>query len=214
MSLIVKKIQQADLAERVITESQLARLIGGTPQRRYSLVNRALHQGELLHLRRGRYLLSSVRQHRKVNLFVLAQSLLPGSYVSFETALSFHGWIPESTQVTMSVTPGRRRQEIDIPEFGIFRFYSLALRTGYLLEGVERHVFVGQSALVAQPLRALLDIMYLRKIDVSDIMDFLGGMRIDAELLAHIVDRELALMLQVYKHNRMLSIIKAFQRGA
>ena len=72
MSLLVKKIQQADLAERVITESQLARRIGGTPQRRYSLVNRALHQGELLHLRRGRYLLSSVRQHRKVNLFVLA----------------------------------------------------------------------------------------------------------------------------------------------
>jgi len=34
MSLLVKKIQQADLAERVITESQLARLIGGTPQRR------------------------------------------------------------------------------------------------------------------------------------------------------------------------------------
>jgi len=67
---------------------------------------------------------------------------------------------------------------------------------------------------VAQPLRALLDIMYLRKIDVSDIMDFLGGMRIDAELLAHIEDRELALMLQVYKHKRMLSIIKAFQRGA
>ena len=60
------------MAERVITESQLARLIGGTPQRRYSLVNRALHQGELLHLRRGRYLLSSVRQHRKVNLFFLA----------------------------------------------------------------------------------------------------------------------------------------------
>ena len=118
MNTLLKKISQADLAERVVTDAQLARLVDGSPQRRYNLVNRALHQGELLHLRRGRYLLASSAQRRKVHPFVIAQSLQTGSYISFETALSFHGWIPESTPVTMSVTPGRRSQEIEIPTLG------------------------------------------------------------------------------------------------
>ena len=62
MNLLIEKIQQADWADRVITEGQLARILDGTPQRRYNLVNRALHRGELLHLRRGLYLLSSAKR--------------------------------------------------------------------------------------------------------------------------------------------------------
>ncbi|MCX6179011.1 MAG: hypothetical protein NT163_06570 [Chlorobiales bacterium] len=212
MNVLIEKIQQAHWADRVVTEGQLARILDGTPQRRYNLVNRALHRGELLHLRRGLYLLSSAKRDRKVHPFVLAQSLLPGSYVSFETALSFHGWIPESTPVTMGVTPGIRRQAMDVKEFGLFRFYPLALCAGYFLESVDRQVFVGQSALVAQPLRALLDIVCLRKVDVSGIMAFIESMRIDADLLAQIEDEELQRMLFVYKHKRVSSCILALQR--
>jgi len=212
MNLLIEKIQQADWADRVITEGQLARILDGTPQRRYNLVNRALHRGELLHLRRGLYLLSSAKRYRKVHPFVLAQSLQPGSYVSFETALSFHGWIPESTPVTMGVTPGIRRQEIDVKEFGLFRFYPLAISTGYFLENVDRQVFVGRSALVAQPLRALLDIVCLRKLNATGIMAFIESMRIDADLLAHIEVEDLQRMLFVYKHKRMSSFIVALRR--
>ena len=42
--MLVKKIQQADLGERVVTDGQLARLLDGSPQKRYNLVNRALHR--------------------------------------------------------------------------------------------------------------------------------------------------------------------------
>jgi hypothetical protein len=38
----------------------------------------------------------SVRKN-DVHPFAVAQALLPGSYVSFETALAFHGWIPHSS---------------------------------------------------------------------------------------------------------------------
>ncbi len=138
-------------------------MLDGTPQRRYNLVNRALHDGELLRLRRGRYLLASALARRKPHPFVLAQALRPGSYVSFETALGFHGWIPEATPPILCVAPGRRRLERIDPRFGEFRFYPLALTTGYFLRGVERHILGDQTALVAQTLRALLDRFCLRK---------------------------------------------------
>lgn len=85
MNSLTEKILEANWNERVFTEGQLARLLDGTPQRRYNLVNRALHDGELLRLRRGRYLLASALAQRKLHPFVLAQALQPGSYVSFET---------------------------------------------------------------------------------------------------------------------------------
>ena len=214
MNMLVKIIQQADLGERVVTDGQLARLLDGSSQRRYNLVNRALHQGELLHLRRGRYLVASALQNRKVHPFVLAQSLQAGSYISFETALSYHGLIPEATPVTMSVTPGSRKQEIDVPIFGVFRFYPLALRSGYFLEGVDRVTLAGQTALVAQPLRALLDLVCLRKRDYSGISVLGESMRIDKELLSSIKDEELQRMLPVYQHKRLVTFIMSLKGGA
>ena len=45
MNPLMEKILEANWGERVFTERQLARLLDGTPQRRYNLVNRALHGG-------------------------------------------------------------------------------------------------------------------------------------------------------------------------
>lgn len=212
METLIEHITKAGLGERVVTEAQLSRLLDGTPQRRYNLVNRALHRGDLLRLRRGRYLLSSAVQQGKVHPFVLAQALLPGSYISMETALSFHGWIPESTPITMSVTPGRRRQTLDIPKFGQFLYYPLALNTGWFLEGVNRDTLAGQNCLMAQPLRALLDIFCLRKIDYPSIRSLTEGMRIDEYELASIDKDNLERLRPVYQHKRMDKCISAMQR--
>jgi predicted transcriptional regulator of viral defense system len=212
MSILTEHIQKAGLAGRVITDAQLARLLDGTLQRRYNLVNRALHWGELLRLRRGRYLLASVARQAKMHPFVLAQALLPGSYISFETALSFHGWIPESTPVTMSVTPDRRRHTITIPHFGQFLYYPLALNKGFFLEGVDREIFEGHSCLVAQPLRALLDLFCLRKLDYPGIKSLIEGMRIDEDELSTIDNEHLQRLLPVYQHIRMGAFISSMQK--
>lgn len=212
MEILTEYITNAELGERVVTEAQLSRLLDGTPQRRYNLVNRALHRGELLRLKRGRYLLSSAVKQGKIHPFVLAQALLPGSYISMETALSFHGWIPESTPITMSVTPHRRRQTLDIPKFGQFRYFPLALNTGWFLEGVGRDTLAGQSCMMAQPLRALLDMFCLRKIDYPGIRSLTEGMRIDEYELASIDKDDLERMRPVYQHKRMETCISAMQR--
>lgn len=197
---------------RVVAHGQLARLLDGTPQRRYSLVNRALKHGELLQLRRGLYVLAPYLNNKVPHPFVLAQALQPGSYVSFETALSFHGWIPEAVPIAMSVLPGRRRQEVNVAKLGLFRFYPLALRHGHFLEAVDRHELGGQSALIAQPQRALLDLICLRKIEVADLADFMKSMRIDGSFLHQVSKADWRSLCPVYSHQRMPSAIGTLER--
>ena len=214
MQTLAEKLIQTGWAGRVLSQAQLARLLEGTPQRRYNLVNRALRHGELLQLRRGRYLLAPQLQNRMPHPFVVAQALQSGSYISFETALSFHGWIPESVPVTLSVLPGRRRLEVDHPTVGLFRFYPLALRQGYFLGAVDRGPFADQAALVAQPLRALLDIVCLRKLEGGGILQLVQSMRIDAELLTQTQPVAWQILQRVYAHRRMTAAIEALQQVA
>jgi len=212
MQTLTDKLIQTGWAGRVLSHAQLARLLDGTPQRRYNLVNRALRHGELLQLRRGRYLLAPQPQNKPPHPFVLAQALQTGSYISLETALSFHGWIPEAVPVTLSVLPGRRRLEVDHALLGLFRFYPLALRPGYFLEAVDRHTFAGQTALVAQPLRALLDIVCRRKLEVGGIRALTRSMRIDDELLMQTQLATWKALQRVYAHKRMATGIQALQQ--
>jgi predicted transcriptional regulator of viral defense system len=190
----------------------LARLVDGTPQRRYNLVNRAMQHGELLQLRRGLYLLAPNQQNSSPHPYVLAQNLQPGSYISMETALSFHGWIPESVPTTLSVLPGRRQLVVNHPVLGRYRFYPLALQQGQYLQAVDRHSFSGQMALVAQPLRALLDMVCLRKLEVTDMKTLTVSMRIDDELFDSVNPSTWELMQQVYLHKRMRGCIQSLQR--
>jgi len=211
MQTLTESLLQSGWSGRVVTQAQLARLLDGTPQRRYNLVNRALQHGELRQLRRGFYLLAPQLQNKTPHPFVLAQALQSGSYISFESALSFHGWIPEGVPMTLSVLPGRRRLEVDLAALGMFRFYPLALRTGYFLEAVDRHTFDGQIALVAQPLRALLDIGCLRKFEGS-IRELAQSMRIDDERLMQTEAATWQTLQRVYAHKRMSTAIQALQQ--
>ena len=212
MQTITEKLMHSGLGHRVVSQAQLARLVEGTPQRRYNLVNRAMQHGELLQLRRGLYLLAPKMQNSSLHPYVLAQALQPGSYISMETALSFHGWIPESVPTTLSVLPGRRQLVVNHPLLGLYRFYPLALHCGQFLQAVDRHIFSGQVALVAQPLRALLDMLCFRKLGVTDMKTLTASMRIDDELFASVNPATWELLQQVYLHKRMRECIQSLRR--
>lgn len=211
MQTLTEAIIAAGWRERVLSESQLARLLGGSAQRRYNLVNRALHRGELVRLRRARYRLATSIAGTAPHPFVIAQVLRAGSYVSLESALSFHGLIPEAVPSTLSVVPGRRRDDMRVPDFGTFLFWPLALNPGYFLEGVERVVLDGQAALVARPLRALLDRCCLFRTDWPGLADPLHGLRIDPDGLAALRADDLDALKPVYRHRRMRTLIDAMQ---
>jgi len=212
MQRLAHIIREHGLSSRVVSSHQLARLLGGTAQRRYGLVNRALRSGDLIRLQRGKYLLEPRLQPCPPHPFALAQAIAPGSFVSFESALSFHGWIPEAVPVTMSVLPGRRKKEVDHPILGLYRFYPLAMRDGSFLESVNRQTLNEQTALVAEPLRALLDIVCLRKLEPGEMRYLTESMRIDNEEFSSIDPAMWQSAKTAYRHKRMAACIALLQK--
>jgi len=211
MQTLTERLIQARLADRVVNRDQAARLLDGSAQRRYNLVNRALKAGELIRLRRGLYVVSPAVSGRLPHPFVIAQSLASGSYVSMESALAWHGLIPESVPVTLSVVPGRRAIDVGHEVAGMYRFVPLALRRGYFLQAVDRHEISGQHALVADPVRAMLDIICYRRLAPADMPDFVGSMRIDVDDLGPIGPEQWDIMTETYLHRRMRECIKVLR---
>ncbi len=212
MQTLTTKIIDLDLSNRVLTEAQLSRLLDGSPQRRYNLVNRALKSGELLRLRRGVYLLDQKWRDYPSHPYALAQALVPGSYVSFETALSHHGWIPEAVYTTASVTPGRKSLNFEHARFGSFSFYPLATQVGYFLELVGRERVSEQSMLVAEPIRALIDLVCLRKVEWQGMGWLVEGLRIDHEHLRGISRADIRILELVYKQKRVQNFLRSLAR--
>ena len=73
------------------------------------IVKRAIGAGEILHIRRGLYCLSAKYNRYGISRNVIANLVYGPSYISMETALSIHGWIPEAVHSVMSVSSGRTK---------------------------------------------------------------------------------------------------------
>jgi predicted transcriptional regulator of viral defense system len=121
-------------------------------------LSRWVKAGRLIQLRRGLYTLARVWQKGEPpHPFLIANALQRGSYVSLQSALAFHGVIPEQVPVVTSVGP--RRPETVRNKMGTFQFTHLA---GGLLFGYKRlELAPRQFAFVAGPEKALLDLVHL-----------------------------------------------------
>ncbi|EGF93722.1 hypothetical protein ABI_21640 [Asticcacaulis biprosthecium C19] len=209
MSTVLAAIEKSELGDRIITERQLAEAVGGSPARRYGLVNRALKDGILLRLKRGLYTLAPRYRSSTLHPYTVAQALLPGSYVSFQSALSFHGWAPEAVYATASVTPQRKSVAYDIDAIGHYTFSPLATNPYQFLVGVERRRLGGLVAFVASPLRALMDIVAATKTPWSGMDWVTQGMRVDIDALVSLSPAVFLEMRGVYKHKSALAFLAA-----
>jgi predicted transcriptional regulator of viral defense system len=128
--------------------------------------------GSLYQLRRGLYALAPPYQKIKPHPFVIANHLVPGSYVSLQSALAHYGLIPEYVPVTTSAT-ARRPGHWDTP-LGVYDFRHLKAKRlrGYRLIELGG----GQAAFVATPEKALLDLIYL--VPMGDSPEYLRGLRL------------------------------------
>jgi len=102
----------------------------------------------------------------------VANRLVPGSYVSLQSALGRYGLIPESVPVTTSVTVGRPgRWETPLGTFD-YRHIRRELLSGFRRTPVASH----QEALLATPEKALLDLIYLEP--EGDSPEYLAELRL------------------------------------
>jgi hypothetical protein len=212
MNTITNRIIEQGLANRVLKVSQLKRLVKGSAQSRYNLVNRAIKTKELSRFQRGLYTLNERFRDYPCNPFILAQALEPGSYISFETALAYHGWIPEAVYTTASAVSHRKSRKFKHKKMGIFNFQPLAVKREYFLELVNRHQTNEQTMLIAKPCRALMDLICLRKLSWKGMDWLLEGLRIDPELLASITGTDIKILKLIYKHKRVKSYLSYLSR--
>ena len=135
-------------------------------------LSRWVKTGRLLQLRRGLYALAPTWRKVEPHPFLIANRLRRGSYVSLQSALAYHGVIPEHVPMVTSVGPGRPGT-VRTP-LGAFQFNHLA---GTLLFGYSRvEIASRQFAFVASPEKALLDLVHLTP--GSDSSGFLQELRL------------------------------------
>ena len=142
------------------------------PQVRLQL-SRWVKAGRLLQLRRGLYALAPAWRKVEPHPFLTANRLQRGSYVSLQSALAFHGVIPEHVPVVTSVGPGR--PETVRNPLGAFQFNHLAESLLFGYTNVE--VAPRQSAFLASAEKALLDLVYLTP--GADSLDYLRELRME-----------------------------------
>lgn len=120
-------------------------------------LSRWIKAGKIYQLRRGLYSIAPPYQRQQPHPFLVANHLQKASYVSLQSALSFYGLIPEVVNITTSVSTGRP-ERLDTP-LGTFEFRHIKTE---LLFGYRMTELGEQSALIATPEKALLDLIYLQ----------------------------------------------------
>jgi predicted transcriptional regulator of viral defense system len=120
-------------------------------------LGRWVKAGKVYQLRRGLYALAPPFQQTKPHPFLIANQLVRPSYVSLQSALAFYGLIPEYVPLTTSVTSDRP-QELSTP-LGSYQFQRV--RTDRFFAFHLEDLGEGQSAYLAEPEKALLDLVYL-----------------------------------------------------
>jgi len=114
--------------------------------------------GKLYQLRRGLYSLAPPYQKTRSHPFLVANRLVRASYVSLQAALAHYSLIPEHVPVVTSVTT-TRPVEYETP-LGHYTFRHVKQSLFYGYHPAE--MGDGQSAFIATPEKALLDLIYLQ----------------------------------------------------
>ncbi len=193
----------------VFTRAEVACWMGGSPHRQFNLIKRALASGEVVHVRRGLYCLASKYVREKVDPLVLAQRIYGPSYISLETALSYHGWIPEAVYTITSAALDRSR-EFATP-LGQFSFSRVPQNVFYTqVTRVEKQG--GQSLLLASPLKALADYVYVHRLDWRSIHPVVESLRVDGNSLSDVATEAIDELLLNYPSLRVRRFLKGLRK--
>lgn len=134
-------------------------------------------QGLIIRLRRGVYSFADCQDR-----YIMAGILYSPSYISYETALSYYGLVPERVEVTSSVVSGRPLS-FDTP-YGSFEYRSQG--TALYSSGMSLIYRGDISVLIASREKAVLDTLARHDLVTGELSDeavfdyVVQGLRIDA----------------------------------
>ena len=205
----VTEISLEKAVRGVFTRPEVACWIGGSPDRQFSLLKRAMAAGEVVRIHRGLYCLATKYLRQQIDPLVLAQVIYGPSYISLETALSYHGWIPEAVYAVTSTSLGRSR-EFDTPMWH-FSFTRVPQETFYA--GVTRAVKEeAGSFLLASPLKALADYVYIHRCDWNSARPVVESLRVDESSLAGVDPTSFDRLMANYPARRVQRFLKGLRK--
>jgi len=156
---------------------------------------RLVDKGVLIRLKKGADAFS------EVNALVVANYLAPCSYVSFETALSHYGMIPEFTPLMMSVSSVSRHRAYStaIGSYEYFHQHPELYAAGMDRTMVADHI----PLLIATPEKALCDALARRSEqyhtkDADFIGSLLHGLRLEQDTLRHLDLEHIKSLAELY----------------
>jgi len=191
------------------TSQEVATLFPQSEDKRYGLVKRAIAGGQILHLRRGLYCLAPKYQKKKINLYGLAQHIYGPSYVSLESALSWHGWIPEAVYTLTNASSGKSK-EFQTP-LGAFSYRRIPQNVFYA--GVDRLVDdAGDVFLMAAPLKALADYVYVYRKPWTGLKPVAESLRIEPEELESITLDDIDILADNYPSRRVQQFLNGIRK--
>jgi hypothetical protein len=180
---------------------------------RRALLHRSVKHGEILRLKPGIYCLAPRLRRSPPHPFVAAMTLHSPAQVSFESALAYHGLIPEAVYGVVCSTLQRSRT-FTTP-LGSFEFVRVPVDT--LRAGVRARRVDPQTdgwAFIASPLRALADLLYTRR-EVSwegDGLRFVEqSLRIELDELAAALD-DLPEVLATQRNKRVRRYLEGLRQ--
>ncbi|MFV0339135.1 MAG: hypothetical protein ACK5MA_00690 [Parachlamydiaceae bacterium] len=193
----------------VIRDVDVATAVSGSASRRYAIINRALHKGNIISLRRGLYLIGKPYRRGSPSSFEIAHTLYGPSYISFESALAYHQWIPEAVYITVSATSKRANAFETI--LGRFEYVHVPVKLFYL--GVKRVGSDDEAFLMADPWKAVADHYYVYGRDWKTPADLTADMRIERESMLESDLSSLKALAESYQSSRVRKFLNQMLRG-
>ena len=138
---------------KLFTPLDVQRFLGRSKTAVTFLIHRMKKQGYIQSVKRGLYKLSD----ESVPEFYLANKLYEPSYVSLESALSYHRVIPETVYEITSITTKTTRRFETLGKIYSYRKIKKIAFTGYMIEKQK-----GFSFQIADPEKAFVDANYFR----------------------------------------------------
>ncbi|MHA1558456.1 MAG: type IV toxin-antitoxin system AbiEi family antitoxin domain-containing protein [Alphaproteobacteria bacterium] len=208
MNLVTEKVIE-NLKQDYFTSTDISVLFPGSNDSKHSLIKRALKSKEIIRLKRGFYCLSSKYQRHGINLFTLSQHLYGPSFVSLESALAFHGWIPEAVFTTTCVSQ-KQSHPLKTP-LGNLDYKRVPLSIFY--QGVNRIVEENNIYFMATPWKALCDYVYVYKKKWTSLKPLVKNLRINPREIEQASKEELYDLKNNYRSRSVHRFIDGIIKG-
>lgn len=137
---------------RAFSDREFRAVTGATPVSAKFLLIRYTQSGLLRRLKRGLYAVEG----ELPSPWTLANRLYRPSYISLETALSYHRLIPETVYSVTSVTT-RSTREFEVSGIG-YSYRTIKRKAFFGYRAIRKD---GETVLVAEKVKALADYLYL-----------------------------------------------------